>query len=56
MVKQATKKKQVAKTEKSDLHASIEVHDPPRVVEEIPRKNPNGDPFDTMFARQRKSR
>lgn len=34
----------------------IPCNDPPRVVEEIPRKNPNGNPFDTMYARQRKSR
>lgn len=31
-------------------------NDPPRVVEEIPRRNPNGNPFDTMYARQRKAR
>ena len=30
--------------------------DPPMVVEEIPRKNPNGNPFDTMYARQRKAK
>ena len=33
----------------------IPCNDPPKVVEEIPRKNPNGDPFDTMYARQRKA-
>lgn len=30
--------------------------DPPMVVEEIPRRNPNGNPFDTMYARQRKAK
>lgn len=34
----------------------IPSNDPPKVVEEIPRKNPNGDPFDTMYARQRKAK
>lgn len=34
----------------------IPANDPPRVVEEIPRRNPNGNPFDTMYARQRKAR
>lgn len=63
MMKQPTKKKQVAKTDPSDLQAPIDVapetalqvpDDPPKVVEEIPRKSPNGDPFDTMYRRQQK--
>lgn len=65
MMKQPTKKKPV-KTDPSDLQAQIDqapetamqvkpCDDPPKVVEEIPRKNPNGDPFDTMYARQRKA-
>lgn len=65
MIKQPTKKKPVKKADPSDLQAPIDVapesamqvpDDPPRVVEEIPRKNPNGNPFDTMYARQRKAR
>ena len=30
--------------------------DLPKVDEEIPRKNPNGNPFDTMYARQRRAK
>lgn len=40
-------KKQVVKTHQPDLNVT---------VVEIFRKDPNGDPFDTMYARQRKSR
>lgn len=32
----------------------IPSNDPPKVAEEIPRKSPNGDPFDTMYARLRR--
>jgi len=68
MIKQPTKKKTVKKTDPLDLQtppdqidkapeSAMQVtDDPPRVVEEIPRKNPNGNPFDTMYARQRKAR
>lgn len=64
MIKQKTKKKTVKTTDPSDLQAQIDVapetamqvpEDPPRVVEEIPHRNPNGNPFDTMYARQRKA-
>ena len=34
----------------------IPCNDLPKVVEEVPRRNPNGDPFDTMYARQRKAK
>lgn len=28
----------------------------PDFIPRIPRRNPNGDPFDTMYARQRRSK
>lgn len=69
MIKQPTKKKPVKKADPSDLQEKaplitqdIEVvqetapKPDPNFIPRIPHKNPNGNPFDTMYARQRKAR